>query len=150
MSNDKIVVSRCLMGDGCRYDGKDQCVAYVKELVKQGRAIPICPEQLGGLSTPRQPSERVGTMVISRCGNDISEAFQTGAELALHIAQTHEARMAILKSLSPSCGKGQIYDGTFQGTLCSGNGVTTDLFLQAGIEVLNEEEGYEWYEKHQG
>jgi uncharacterized protein YbbK (DUF523 family) len=137
---EKILVSKCLAGFCCRYDGGNNLVPEIKELVDGGLAVTACPEQLGGLPTPRIPSERVGEKVVSREGRDVTAEFTAGAEAALRIALEHGCRSAILKSRSPSCGKGCIYDGRFTGALITGNGVTTDLLLQHGIEVLTEDE----------
>ena len=136
----KILVSKCLAGFCCRYDGGNNLVPEVRQLVEAGLAVTVCPEELGGLPTPRIPSERIGGRVVNREGTDVTVAFNTGAEAALRIALEHACETAILKSRSPSCGKGCIYDGQFTGKLVSGNGVTAELFLQNGIEVLTEEE----------
>ena len=137
---EKILISRCLAGFNCRYDGGNNLVPEIKELADAGLAVTACPEQLGGLPTPRIPSERVGDNVLNREGADVTAEFTAGAEAALRIALEHGCRTAILKSRSPSCGKGCIYNGQFTGELVPGNGVTTDLLLRHGIEVLTEEE----------
>lgn len=103
----------------------------------------ICPEEMGGLPTPRIPSEEVfasdGTMrVMSKEGKDVTAEFIKGAEFSLKVAKECDAELAILKARSPSCGKGIIYDGTFSGNLTEGNGVTADLFIKSGIKVLSE------------
>ena len=145
---EKVLVSACLAGHNCRYDGKSQRVDYICDLVKQGIGVCICPEQMGGLDTPRVPSERVDDLVINKEGVDVTEEFELGAYEALNIAQEFEISRAILKSCSPSCGKGKIYDGTFTGTLVEGNGVTTELLMDYGIHVMDEIEGKEWYDKY--
>ena len=137
---EKILISKCLAGFNCRYDGGNNLVPEIKELADAGLAVTACPEQLGGLPTPRIPSERVGDNVLNREGADVTAEFTAGAEAALRIALEHGCRTAILKSRSPSCGKGCIYNGQFTGELVPGNGVTTDLLLRHGIEVLTEEE----------
>ena len=137
---EKVLVSKCLAGFCCRYDGGNNLVPEIKELADDGVAVTACPEQLGGLPTPRIPSERVGDQVVSREGKDVTAEFKAGAEAALRIALAHGCRTAVLKSRSPSCGKGCIYDGHFTGALVTGNGVTTDLLLRHGIEVLTEDE----------
>lgn len=137
---ERILVSKCLAGFCCRYDAGNNLVPEIKELADNGLAVTACPEQLGGLPTPRIPSERVGDRVVSREGTDVTAEFAAGAEAALQIALEHGCRTAILKSRSPSCGKGFIYDGCFTGALTAGNGVTTDLLLQHGIKVLTEDE----------
>ena len=135
-----ILVSRCLAGFNCRYDGGNNLVPEIRQLLEDGLAVTACPEQLGGLPTPRIPSERVGNRVVNREGTDVTAEFKAGAEAALRIARENSCRTAILKSRSPSCGKGCIYNGQFTGELVPGNGVTTDLLLHHGIEVLTEEE----------
>ena len=137
---EKILISKCLAGFNCRYDGGNNLVPEIKELADEGVAVTACPEQLGGLPTPRIPSERIGNRVVSREGKDVTAEFTAGAEAALQIALEQGCRIAVLKSRSPSCGKGCIYDGHFTGELTAGNGVTTDLLLQHGIEVLTEDE----------
>ena len=137
---EKILVSGCLAGFNCRYDGGNNLVPEIRQLVEDGLAVTACPEQLGGLPTPRIPSERVGNRVVNREGTDVTAEFKAGAEAALQIARENGCRTAILKSRSPSCGKGCIYNGQFTGELVPGNGGTADLLLQHGIEVLTEEE----------
>jgi uncharacterized protein YbbK (DUF523 family) len=132
-----IIVSACLAGYRCRYDGKTVPNEAVVALVKRGEAIPVCPEMLGGLPCPRIPSERTadGTQVLARDGRDVTEAFQRGADETLRLARLYGCSHAILKARSPSCGYGEIYDGSFSGTLRTGNGVTADLLLENGITV---------------
>jgi len=109
-------------------------------MVDQGRAIPVCPEQLGGLTTPRAPAEQIGDKVITIDGRDVTAEFKLGAQRTLLIAQQVGAELAIMKATSPSCGKGIVYDGTHSGTLIEGDGETAELLLQHGIPVLTEEE----------
>lgn len=132
-----IIVSACLAGYRCRYDGKIYPDPGIVDLIRCGKAVPVCPEMLGGLPCPRVPAERMadGTRVLSREGTDVTEAFERGAAETLRIAQLYGCDRAILKARSPSCGKGLIYDGTFSGTLRQGDGVTTELLLQHGITV---------------
>jgi len=142
-------VSACFAGIHCRFDQRHQQVDEILELVKKGEAIPICPEQMGGLSTPRSPAEIVGgdgedvldgkAKVINREGKDVTEAFLQGAREALRIAQTVGAQKAILKERSPSCGSCMIYDGSFSGKKKPGIGVTAALLRRHGIEVCSEE-----------
>ncbi len=108
--------------------------------VAEGQAIPLCPEQLGGLPTPRQPAEIIGSQVFRRDGVELTEEFTRGAREALKIARLVGAKTALLKSRSPSCGSGKIYDGSFTGRLVDGNGLFAELCKQAGIEVKTEEE----------
>jgi uncharacterized protein YbbK (DUF523 family) len=135
------LVSACLAGVNCRYDGKGSVNEKVLELVNQGLAIPVCPEQLGGLTTPRISCELVGDKkVVNKEGTDRTEEFMLGAERTLSIAKALGVNKAIMKSKSPSCGCGQIYDGTFSGTLIPGNGVAVSLLLKNGIEVITEKD----------
>ncbi|MDF2906225.1 MAG: hypothetical protein K0R34_1546 [Herbinix sp.] len=135
------LVSACLAGVNCRYDGKGSVNEKVLELVNQGLAIPVCPEQLGGLTTPRISCELVGDKkVVNKEGTDRTEEFMLGAERTLLIAKALGVNKAIMKSKSPSCGCGQIYDGTFSGTLIPGNGVAVSLLLKNGIEVITEKD----------
>ena len=135
---DRVVVSQCLLGVKCRYDGRCAEYADVRREACERGWIPVCPEILGGLTTPRAPSERRGDRVVSREGEDVTEAFRRGAEEALRIARLYGAEYALLKERSPSCGCGEIYDGTFSGCKTSGDGVTAALFLQNGVRVYGE------------
>ncbi|MBR4906108.1 MAG: DUF523 domain-containing protein [Clostridia bacterium] len=132
-----IIVSACLAGYRCRYDGKIVPDEEIVALIKSGGAIPVCPEMMGGLPCPRVPAERTkdGLRVVTREGKDVTEAFTSGAYEALRMAKLYGCEKAILKAKSPSCGCGQIYDGTFSGTLISGDGVTAELFKENGIAV---------------
>lgn len=136
----KLLVSACLLGCPCRYDGKsckDERVLALRGLYEM---IPICPEQLGGLTTPRNPSERRGGGVFMNDGANVTAQYKKGAENALYLAQTLGAEKALLKAKSPSCGKGLIYDGTFTGGKIAGNGVTAELFIRNGLQVYTEDE----------
>jgi len=147
--SDIFIVSACLAGVNCKYNGGNNEVPDIARLVSGGRAILVCPEQLGGLPTPRLPAEIVGgsgeDVLDGRCriknkeGNDVTEEFLKGAEEVLKIAKLAGATKAILKSKSPSCGCGKIYDGTFSGKLKPGNGVTAELLKRNGIDVRTEE-----------
>jgi uncharacterized protein YbbK (DUF523 family) len=130
-----IIVSACLAGIPCRYDGTAELDQEVIRLVEDHRAIPVCPEQLGGLSTPRPPCEIKNRKVFTIYGEEVTDEFRKGAEIALAIARENGCKKAILKARSPSCGSGWIYDGTFSGTLIRGNGMTAELFLSNGISV---------------
>lgn len=140
-----ILVSACLVGINCKYNGKNNFHKEIKELVDSGKAIPICPEQLGGLATPRVPAEirqdiNGKIKVINIEDKDVTAEYFLGAERALKFALAIDTKLAIFQSRSPSCGCGKIYDGTFSKKLIAGNGVTTNLFLKNGIKVLSEEE----------
>ncbi len=136
----KILVSACLAGVPCRYDGGAKPCPAVLALLRDERALPLCPEEMGGLATPRDPSEIVGDRVLSRSGRDVTEAFRRGARACLEAAREHGCTEAVLKSLSPSCGSGLVYDGTFSGNLRPGDGVTARLLKENGIRVRTEEE----------
>ena len=135
-----IIVSACLAGVNCRYDGKNNANEKVVELVSSGKAMLVCPEQLGGLSTPRIPAEIVGDKIINKKGFDVTDNFIKGANEALRIAQLVGCKTAILKESSPSCGFHKVYDGTFTGTKIEGKGVTAKLFSQNKIKILSENE----------
>ena len=131
-------VSACLLGTPCRYDGKSKADARVQALVGKYEIVPVCPEQLGGLPTPRVPSERRGERVVTAGGRDVTEAYRRGAEAALALCQQNGCEAAVLKEKSPSCGCGQIYDGTFSSRLIAGDGVTVEMFKAHGIVVCGE------------
>lgn len=134
-----ILISACLLGGKCRYDGKDK--NKIDLSVLEGyNLFPICPEVDGGLSVPRPPAERVGPYIINNEGKDVTAEYTRGAEIALKTALENNCKIAILKAKSPSCGKGQIYDGTFSRTLVDGNGVTAELLQKNGITVYTEYE----------
>ena len=135
-----ILVSACLIGLCCRYDGAEKTNEAVLALAARHTLIPVCPEQLGGLSTPRCPCELRAGRVIARDGTDRTAEYEKGAAQALRVCRLAGCETAVLKARSPSCGKGSVYDGTFSGTLTGGNGVTAALLLGAGIRVLTEEE----------
>lgn len=137
---EKILVSACLLGIPCRYDGKSMPNEKVMALKEKYTLIPVCPEIYGGLPTPRTPSERVGDLVLMKDGKDVTENYNRGADATLKIAELNGAKIAILKAKSPSCGKGMIYDGTFSGTLTAGDGVTVEKLTRVGIAVLTENE----------
>lgn len=138
----RVLVSACLLGVNCRYNGIPKEVAKVKELLKREdiTLIPVCPEQLGGLSTPRTPSERKGDCVVSSDGEDRTAAFTRGAQETLRIAKLYDCEVAILKERSPSCGNKEVYDGSFTGTVMPGEGVTAELLRKNGVKVFGESE----------
>lgn len=135
-----ILISACLVGRCCRYDGKNKNAVDISELEKHHKLYPICPETDGGLSVPREPAEIIGERVINRKGVDVTEEYTRGALHALEVARENSCTAAILKARSPSCGKGKIYDGSFSGTLTDGNGITADLLMRYGIRVYTEDE----------
>lgn len=140
MEKRKILVSACLLGVPCRYDGKSKPNDRVMALGGKYELVPICPEVDGGLPIPRTSSERVGNRVIMRDGVDVTENYMRGALIALEQSKLNSVEFAILKARSPSCGKGKIYDGSFSGKLIDGNGVTAELLTKAGVKVITEEE----------
>lgn len=135
-----ILISACLLGLRCRYNAEPVTNERVLALAKTHTLIPVCPEQLGGLPTPRPPAERLGERVVSNDGTDVTNAFVRGAEETLLMARTLGCKTAILKARSPSCGHGRIYDGSFTGALIPGSGVTAELLTKNGIRVFTEDE----------
>lgn len=137
-----IIVSSCLSGVKCRYDGNDNLVPEIKELVLSGKAIALCPEELGGLSTPRTPCEIVKEdnqlKVMTKDRVDCTSQFLLGAEKVAEIAKILECKQAILKANSPSCGFEMIYDGSFTGNKTKGNGLTAELLSKQGVQIKNE------------
>ena len=139
-----VFISACLVGINCKYNGGNNYDERALALVQKGEAIPICPEQLGGLTTPRTPAEiRIldgEKYVITQTGEDVTEKYLRGAEEVLELASKLSITKAILKAKSPSCGKGKIYDGSFTRTLIEGDGITAELLMRHGIEVISWEE----------
>ncbi|SNR82474.1 Uncharacterized conserved protein YbbK, DUF523 family [Humidesulfovibrio mexicanus] len=138
-----VLVSACLAGYPCRYDGSAFPCPAVVRMVEQGRAVPVCPEQLGGLPTPRAPMELRNGRVVANSGADCTEAFSLGARKGLEVARAHGCVRAILKSRSPSCGSGFVYDGAFSGRLVPGDGVFAALLKEQGFAVTTEAENQE-------
>jgi uncharacterized protein YbbK (DUF523 family) len=122
----------------CRYDGKNNLKEDLIQLGKEHTLIPVCPEQLGGLPTPRIPVEIINDKMINKDGKDVTKEFNKGAYETLELAKLYNCKLAILKENSPSCGSGIIYDGTFSGRLTTGNGVTAELLKKEGIKVFGE------------
>lgn len=138
-----ILVSACLLGEACRYDGKSQPCEKIEALAKVHNLVPVCPEQLGGLPTPRTPSEiQPDGRVVNREGLDCTQAFVKGAEAAVSSARDYGCTCAILKSKSPSCGVNEVYDGTFTCTIVPGRGIAAAALDQAGV-VLSDETDFE-------
>jgi uncharacterized protein YbbK (DUF523 family) len=143
-------VSACLLGAPVRYNGAAKTVesAILDRWQVEGRIVPVCPEVSGGLETPRLPAETTGgdghavllgaARVLTSLGGDVTEAFVAGAGLAVALAREHRIEIAVLKSNSPSCGSGSIYDGTFSGTKVPGFGVTAAALTRAGVRVFDE------------
>ena len=137
---EKILVSACLLGVDCKYSGGNNLNEKVLDYIKDYEVIPVCPEIMGGLSTPRPPSERIGDKVLNNQGIDVTNEYTKGANETLKLAKLFNVKKALLKAKSPSCGKGKIYDGTFNGVLIEGNGVTVELLKKNGIEVITEQD----------
>ena len=133
-----LLISACLMGYNCKYNGGNNALPpeVLAALRKRYRLIPVCPEAAGGLPTPRVPSERRGGSVVTRDGRDVTAAFRRGAEIAGKLAERYGARLALLKSNSPSCGSGTVYDGSFTGTLTPGDGVTAEYLKNKNLIIF--------------
>ncbi len=145
-----ILVSSCLCGEKCKYNGQDNFNEKVAALCENTPHIKVCPEVLGGLSTPRVPAEIVGgtaedvikgeAKIYTQKGEDVTDAFIKGANAVIELLNQYTIEKAILKAKSPSCGKGKVYDGSFEGRLSEGNGVTAQMLLNRGIQVITEDE----------
>lgn len=134
-----MLISACLCGENCKYDGTNNLNETLKKLYDEGKALLICPEVMGGLSTPRNPSEIQPDGRVTMCdGTDVTENFKKGADTALEIANRLKPELIILKAKSPSCGVGKVYDGSFSKTLKDGNGITADLLIKNGYRVITE------------
>ncbi|MGI6684745.1 MAG: DUF523 domain-containing protein [Bacillota bacterium] len=144
-----ILISACLLGVNCKYSGGNNKNSDLVALLKDKKILPICPEELGGLPTPRFPAEIIkgnGLDVLNgrakvclKDGSDVTQRFLEGAEITKKIVQSNPVNLAIMKERSPSCGVKRIYDGTFTGSIISGTGVTTALLKKMGIKVISEE-----------
>ena len=135
---ENILVSACLLGVSCRYDGKSKPNENVIALKDRYNIIPVCPEIMGGLPTPRKASEIQGCQVVMGDGTNVTKEYRKGAEEVLRLCRLFECKRAVLKEKSPSCGCGKVYDGTFSGKLIDGNGITAKLLMENGIEVFGE------------
>ncbi len=139
---EKLLVSACLLGNLCKYNGGTNILPQevLKAIREKYILIPVCPEVSGGLPVPREPSERQGERVINKASADVTAEYQKGAELALILAERFDCRKALFKERSPSCGSKVIYDGTFSRTIISRDGVTSELLKKKGIEIFGESE----------
>lgn len=137
---EKILVSACLLGEKTKYDGGDNFSPKVKELLSKYEIVIFCPEEEGGLKTPRLPNEIRGDTVVRKDGKDVTKAFLTGAEKALAICRYLGIKKAVLKEGSPSCGVHLVHNGLFDGRKIKGEGMTTRLLRRNGIDVYNENE----------
>ena len=144
------IVSACLLGQHCKYNGGNNRNEDVVEFCRTHKYVTVCPESAGRLPSPRPPAEKVGSKIMDKNGNDLTEAFIRGAEISLKSCMEmarlsgEEIEGAILKANSPSCGVGHIYDGTFSGTLTEGNGVFAGMLRRLGIETITEKEKIKW------
>ena len=137
---EKLLISACLLGVDCKYDGGNNRHPLVERLGEKYDLVPVCPETWGGLAAPRPPAERVGDRILDREGRDLTDAFQRGARRALETARKSGCRRAVLKERSPSCGAGRIYDGTFTGATVPGDGVAAALLRAEGLLLCGESE----------
>ncbi len=137
---EKILVSACLLGIDSKYNGDNNKNEKIISLMDKYILIPFCPEIMGGLSTPREPSEIIDNNIITKSGNNVTENFIKGAKESLKLAEMYNIKTAVMKSRSPSCGYKKIYDGTFTSTITDGNGITAELFLKNGIKILTEDD----------
>ncbi len=133
---EKILVSACLLGLNCKYNGENNYSEEIDDFLKDYDVIPVCPEIFGGLPTPRHPSEIKSGRVVNDLGEDVTENFLKGAEETLKLAKKYNIKKALLKAKSPSCGNGKIYDGTFTNQLIVGDGITTKILKENGIEII--------------
>ena len=144
------IVSACLLGQNCKYNGGNNLNEEVVEFCKNHKYVTVCPESAGKLPTPRPPAERVGASILTKEGKDVTDAFVRGADISLKSCiemariSGEEIEGAILKANSPSCGVGQIYDGTFSGKLTEGNGVFAGMLKRLGVEIITEKEKIKW------
>lgn len=136
----KIMVSGCLLGENCKYNGGNNYSEKVAEYIKGHEVISVCPECMGGLPTPRIPAEIVDGVVTNREGQVVDEEFRRGAQIALEIARKEQIDVAILQSRSPSCGSKQIYDGTFSGVKVDGQGIFAKLLKEHGFHMIDVED----------
>ena len=145
----KIMVSACLLGENCKYNDGNNRNEKILEFLAGNEVIPVCPEQMGGLPTPRDPAEIVDGVVINKAGVNVDQEYRMGAQKTLEIALREKPDLVILQSRSPSCGVKERYDGSFSGKLIKGSGVTAELLIQNGFNVVDAEIiGTEGYEGH--
>ncbi|MBQ6568954.1 MAG: DUF523 domain-containing protein [Clostridia bacterium] len=136
----RIVVSACLLGENCKYNGKNNFDPLLCEALNEHEVLPVCPEVLGGLSVPRCPCEIVGGAVMNKNGENVDSQFRSGAAKAVKIALENGAQLAVLQPRSPSCGVGEIYDGSFSGTKIKGDGIFARALAAAGIKAVTPKE----------
>ena len=140
MKNEKILVSACLLGENCKYNGGNNFNAAVADYVKGREVLPICPEMMAGMGCPRIPIEIVDGVLVDRNGNNVDHAMRNAVEMAMDRIQNENVRCAILQSRSPTCGVNQVYDGSFSGKLIPGSGIFAQALKEAGYQVLDVED----------
>ena len=140
MRNEKILVSACLLGENCKYNGGNNFTPAVAELVKGREVLAVCPEMMAGMGCPRTPIEIVDGVLMDRNGNDVDAAMRKAVDQAMEVVRKEEIYCAILQSRSPTCGVNQIYDGTFSGKLITGSGIFARALKDAGYKVLDAED----------
>ncbi len=146
-SNTPILISACLVGEPCRFDGSSKERSELLDLLSNDELIPVCPEVEGGLGIPRPPAEIVGEQVLRASGEDVTREFQTGAEYCRDLGLKANVKQAILKSRSPACGCGEVYDGNFSRTLVQGDGIFTQSLKAAGLSCVTDEDFVDNFER---
>ena len=136
----KVLVSACLLGENCKYNGKNNYDQNVVDFLQGHEIIPVCPEVLGGLPVPRCPAEIVAGTVMTKDGRNVHREFCEGASIALRCALEEQADLAVLQPRSPSCGVRQVYDGSFSGRLVAGQGIFAGMLAKTGIQMLEAED----------
>lgn len=141
---ERLLISACLIGADCKYSGGNNALdgGTLRALRERYELVPVCPEFAGGLPTPRDPSERLNGRVVSCNGRDVTREYERGADVALELARRFDCHKALMKERSPSCGSGEIYDGSFSGTVISGYGTAAEKLRAAGAEVIGESRVY--------
>ena len=141
---ERLLISACLIGADCKYSGGNNALdgGTLRALRGRYELVPVCPEFAGGLPTPRDPSERLNGRVVSCNGRDVTREYERGADVALELARRFDCHKALMKERSPSCGSGEIYDGSFSGTVISGYGTAAEKLRAAGVEVIGESRAY--------
>ena len=139
---ERLLISACFLGKNCKYSGGNNALPpeLLARLREKYHLVPVCPETAGGLPIPREPSERLGAVIIGRSGRDVTAEFEKGAETALRLARRFGCKKALLKERSPSCGSGTIYDGSFTGTVVPGDGDAAEKLRAAGVALFGESE----------
>ena len=136
----KIMVSACLLGENCKYNGGNNLSQKVLDFIKGHEVIPVCPEVMGGLPTPRLSSEIVNGVVTASDGHSVDDEFRKGAHMGLALAEENKVELVILQSRSPSCGVKQVYDGTFSGNKIEGQGIFAQLLIENGYKIVDVED----------